>query len=61
MGLTFTNPLLDSQSEVATKYGLRNLPTTLDAEGQVTVIHRGPALFSQFGSYLAETAPERVQ
>jgi len=63
MGLTFTNPLLDSESEVATKYGLRNLPTTLfiDAEGQVTVIHRGPALFSQFEGYLAETAPELVQ
>jgi thiol-disulfide isomerase/thioredoxin len=63
MGLTFTNPLLDSESEVANKYGLRNLPTTLfiDAEGQVTVIHRGPALFSQFEGYLAETAPELVQ
>jgi thiol-disulfide isomerase/thioredoxin len=63
MGLTFTNPLLDSESEVATKYGLRNLPTTLfiDAEGQVTVIHRGPALFFQFEGYLAETAPELVQ
>lgn len=63
MGLTFANPLLDSEAAAADKYGVRNLPTTLfiDANGQVTAVHRGPALLSQFEDYLAATAPELVQ
>ena len=57
MGLTFTNPLLDENTEIAQLYGIRNLPTTyfIDAEGVVTAVHRGPALQSQFDDYLAET------
>lgn len=63
MGLTFANPLLDTDLSVTNKYGVRNLPTTLfiDANGQVTAVHRGPAMLSQFVDYLAETAPELVQ
>lgn len=63
MGLTFANPLLDSETAVANEYGARNLPTTffIDANGQVTAVHRGPAVLSQFEGYLAETAPELVQ
>lgn len=63
MGLTFANPLLDSELEVADKYGVRNLPTTffIDANGQVTAVHRGPAVLSQFKDYLAATAPGLVQ
>jgi peroxiredoxin len=63
MGLTFANPLLDSETTVADKYGVRNLPTTLfiDANGQITAVHRGPAVLSQFEDYLAATAPELVQ
>lgn len=63
MGLTFTNPLLDTDLSVTNKYGVRNLPTTffIDANGKVTAVHRGPALLSQFEDYLAATAPELVQ
>jgi thiol-disulfide isomerase/thioredoxin len=63
MGLTFANPLLDSEAAAADKYGVRNLPTTffIDTNGQVTAVHRGPALLSQFEDYLAVTAPELVQ
>ncbi len=63
MGLTFTNPLLDTESTVADKYGVRNLPTTLfiDVDGRVTAVHRGPATLPQFEDYLATTAPELVQ
>ena len=59
MGLTFTNPLLDSEAAVAEEWGVRNLPTTffINAEGVVTAVHRGPALQSQFDGYLAETIP----
>lgn len=57
MGLTFTNPLLDSEALIAESYGVRNLPTTffINAEGMVTAVHRGPALQSQFDGYLADT------
>ncbi|MFQ5419739.1 MAG: TlpA disulfide reductase family protein [Anaerolineae bacterium] len=59
MGLTFTNPLLDAEALVADEYGVRNLPTTffISPEGEVTAIHRGPALQSQFDGYLAQTIP----
>lgn len=62
MGLTFTNPLLDAEAEVAADYGVRNLPSTyfIAADGTVTAVHRGPAVKSQFEAYLAETAPALV-
>lgn len=57
MGLTFANPLLDENTAVAQKYGIRNLPTTIfiNSQGQITAIHRGPATRSQFEAYLAQT------
>lgn len=57
MGLTFTNPLLDVDVQVADNYGVRNLPTTIfiNEEGVITAIHRGPATRGQFDGYLAET------
>lgn len=57
MELTFTNPLLDSEVSVADMYGVRNLPTTvfISADGEITAVHRGPAVQSQFEGYLAQT------
>jgi peroxiredoxin len=57
MGLTFT-ALLDDNSAIATAFGnFGTLPTTffINAEGTITVIHRGPMTFSQIEGYLAET------
>lgn len=63
MGLTFTSPLLDTDSTVANEYGVRSLPTTLfiDENGQVTAVHRGPATLSQFEEYLVATTPVLFQ
>jgi peroxiredoxin len=57
MGLTFT-ALLDDNSAIATAFGFSaTLPTTffIDAEGTITVIHRGPMTFEQIEGYLSET------
>lgn len=53
MGLTFT-PLLDSNAEVAERYGVFNMPTTyfIDTDGTVTDVHRGPVARVQLDSYL---------
>lgn len=60
LNLSFTKPLLDVESEVAAKYGIRNLPTTIfvNEEGVVTAIHRGPAVREQFEGYLADMGIE---
>jgi peroxiredoxin len=58
-GLTFT-PLLDEGKSTSENYGVgRILPTTffINAEGEVTAIHRGPMTQSQIDGYLAETIP----
>ena len=58
-GLTFT-PLLDEGKETSENYGVgRILPTTffINAEGEITAIHRGPMTQSQIDGYLAETIP----
>lgn len=56
MGLTFT-ALLDDNSAISTAFGIFGLPTTffLDAEGIITVIHRGPMTLEQIEGYLEET------
>jgi peroxiredoxin len=58
-GLTFT-PLLDEGKATSENYGVgRILPTTffINAEGEITAIHRGPMTQSQIDGYLAETIP----
>jgi peroxiredoxin len=58
-GLTFT-PLLDEGKGVSENYGVgRILPTSffINAEGEITAIHRGPMTQSQIDGYLAETLP----
>ena len=58
-GLTFT-PLLDEGQATSENYGVgRILPTTffINAEGEVTAIHRGPMTQSQIDGYLMETIP----
>ncbi len=57
MGLTFT-PLLDSEGMVANLYGVNRLfPSSffINADGQITAIHRGMLVASQIEAYLAET------
>jgi peroxiredoxin len=59
MGLTFT-PLLDSEGTVANLYGVNRLfPSSffINADGQITAIHRGMLVASQIEAYLAETMP----
>lgn len=59
LGLTFT-AVLDDEGTVSELYGVANiLPTTffINAEGEVTAIHRGPMVQSQIDGYLADTIP----
>jgi peroxiredoxin len=58
-GLTFT-PLLDDGKSVSENYGVgRILPTSffINADGEITAIHRGPMTQSQIDGYLVETLP----
>lgn len=59
MDLTFT-PLLDDGSQVAELYGVFNFPSTffVNADGEITAIHRGPMVESQIDGYMAETLTE---
>jgi len=57
LGLTFT-PVLDEDGEIGRQYQIgRTLPTTffINAEGEVSVVHRGPMTFGQIEGYLADT------
>lgn len=57
MGLTFA-PLLDSEGMVANLYGVNRLfPSSffINADGQITAVHRGMLVASQIEAYLAET------
>ncbi len=57
MGLTFT-PLLDSEGMVANLYGVnRLLPSSffINADGEITAIHRGMLAAPQIEAYLSET------
>lgn len=57
MGLTFT-PLLDSEGMVADLYGVNRLfPSSffINADGNITAIHRGMLAAPQIEAYLAET------
>ena len=56
MGLTFT-AVLDEDGAIATAFGNFALPSTffVDAEGTITVIHRGPMTFEQIEEYLTAT------
>ncbi len=59
LGLTFL-ALLDVGKETAVNYGVgRTLPTTffINADSEITAIHRGPMTQSQIDGYLAETIP----
>ena len=58
LGLTFT-PLLDTEGEVANRYGVFNLPTTffVNPEGTITVVHRGLLTEGQIDGYMQETVP----
>ena len=59
LGLTFT-AVLDDEGTVSELYGVANiLPTTffINAQGEVTAIHRGPMVQSQIDGYLADTIP----
>jgi len=59
LGLNFT-AVLDSEGSVSELYGVANiLPTTffINAEGEITAIHRGPMVQSQIDGYLADTIP----
>lgn len=58
-GLTFP-ALLDEGSRTSENYGVgRILPTTffINAQGEITAIHRGPMTQSQIDGYLADTIP----
>ncbi len=59
LGLTFT-PLLDSGHKVANAYGAVGLPATffIDAQGEVTNIHRGLLTEGQLNEYLADILPQ---
>mgnify|MGYP003573528879 CR=1 FL=1 len=56
MGYTYT-PLLDEESQVAEAYGAIGLPSTffVNAEGEVTAVHRGLLTQSQLNNYLEDT------
>ena len=57
LGLTFT-AVLDTEGTVSELYGVANImPTTffINAQGEVTAIHRGPMVQSQIDGYLADT------
>ncbi|MBP8002383.1 MAG: redoxin domain-containing protein [Chloroflexi bacterium] len=56
MGLTFT-PLIDETGLVANLYTVLVMPTTyfVNAEGEITAIHRGPLTQNQLEDYLALT------
>lgn len=57
-GMEFTFPsLLDSRSDVASLYGVFNMPTTffVDANGMVTAVHFGELNRDQLDGYLADT------
>jgi peroxiredoxin len=58
-GLTFT-ALMDEDGQTSENYGVgRILPTTffINADGEITAIHRGPMTQGQIDGYLAETIP----
>lgn len=58
-GLTFPT-LLDEGNRTSENYGVgRILPTTffINAQGQITAVHRGPMTQSQIDGYLADTIP----
>lgn len=48
--------LLDEHAVVADSYGVLNMPTTyfIDAEGNVSAVHRGPLTQEQIDAYLAD-------
>jgi peroxiredoxin len=56
--LTFT-PLLDYEGEIVNLYNVFNFPTTyfVDAEGQITAVHRGQLSEEQIEAYLDATIP----
>jgi len=56
MGYTYT-PLLDEDGEVAEAYGAIGLPSTffVNAEGEVTAVHRGAITQEQLNNYLEVT------
>lgn len=56
LGLAFT-PLLDAEYAVSDAYGALNLPTTffINADGEVTAVHRGIIAREQLDGYLVET------
>lgn len=56
MGLTFT-PLLDENGSVSALYSVYNFPTSffVNAEGQITMIHRGPMSLDQIDEYMSQT------
>lgn len=59
-GLTFT-PLMDEGKGVSENYGVgRILPTSffINAQGEITAIHRGPMTQSQIDGYLVDTLGE---
>ncbi len=58
MSLTFT-PLLDTDGIIANLYGSLVFPSSyfVNADGQITAIHRGPMTVEQIEAYLAETLP----
>ena len=49
--------LFDSTATVADAFGVFNMPTTyfINAEGEVTAVHRGPLARIQLDSYMADT------
>lgn len=55
MDLSFT-PLLDSNADVAERYGVFNMPTTyfVDQDGIVSDVHRGPVARVQLDEYLSK-------
>ena len=58
-GLTFP-ALLDEGNRTSENYGVsRILPTTffINAQGEITAVHRGPMTQSQIDGYLADTIP----
>ncbi|MCP4420909.1 MAG: TlpA family protein disulfide reductase, partial [Chloroflexi bacterium] len=59
LGLTFT-AVMDAEGTISELYGVGNiLPTTffINADGEITAIHRGPMVQSQIDGYLADTIP----